>query len=346
MTHGPTHLRNVLLSAAGRRVHLLRLLDESLAALGLGGHTIASDISPLSSAMQACGQREIVPAVNDANCLPALLELVARRSIGLIVPTIDTELMFYARHRDDFGAAGCGINISDPATIDIGNDKNKTFDFLRRLGIPTPRLWMLAEFRSNFDSRLLPAIAKPRAGSGSIGVCALRRAEEVAALTGDLVVQSLAPGREYTVDVYIDAAGRCRCAVPRLRLETRAGEVSKAVTVRNQTVADLARRVAVSLPGARGVLNVQIFHDDASDIANVIEINPRFGGGYPLSHQAGAPMTTWLLQEAMGLPCSASDDQWREGVVMLRYDDAIFTDAQTVGLQHLRRAHAPAPAAL
>jgi carbamoyl-phosphate synthase large subunit len=120
--------------------------------------------------------------------------------------------------------------------------------------------------------------------------------------------------------------------VPRLRLETRGGEVSKGVTVRNRAVIDAARQVVHALPGARGVLNIQIFYDEVARQANVIEINPRFGGGYPLTHQAGAPMATWLLEEALGLPCSARDDQWREGVVMLRYDDAVFVDAADVGV--------------
>jgi carbamoyl-phosphate synthase large subunit len=142
----------------------------------------------------------------------------------------------------------------------------------------------------------------------------------------ELLVQSIPPGREYTVDGFIDRTRRCRCAVPRQRLEVRGGEVSKGMTVRNAAVAALARRIAEALPGARGVLNVQIFHDETTDRMAAIEINPRFGGGYPLSHEAGAAMTRWLLEDILQLPSSARDDLWREGVVMLRYDEAVFCD--------------------
>ena len=82
--------------------------------------------------------------------------------------------------------------------------------------------------------------------------------------------------------------------------------------------------VAESLPGAWGVINIQIFYDPGSDQLNVIEINPRFGGGYPLTHQAGAPMARWIIEEVAGLPLTARNDQWEDGLTMLRYDDAVF----------------------
>ena len=52
-------------------------------------------------------------------------------------------------------------------------------------------------------------------------------------------------------------------------------------------------------------------------------VNARFGGGYPLAHHAGARFADWLLDEIDGRPCRAHDG-WREGVTMLRYDDAVF----------------------
>jgi carbamoyl-phosphate synthase large subunit len=146
------------------------------------------------------------------------------------------------------------------------------------------------------------------------------------------VVQATAPGDEYTVDVLVQRDGRCVCTVPRRRLEVRAGEVSKGVTVRNAAIEHLTKDVAERLPGAYGVLNIQLFHDPATGNVQVIEINPRFGGGYPLSQRAGAPLARWLLEEVAGLPSSATNQEWRAGVVMLRFDDAVFVDAGQVGV--------------
>ena len=136
------------------------------------------------------------------------------------------------------------------------------------------------------------------------------------------------PGRQFanTIDVYIDRQGEPRCAVPRKRLETRSGEVSKGMTVREPKLQEMASRIASALPGGFGVINVQIFYDKEADQLSVIEINPRFGGGYPLSHEAGARCTHWLIEDCLDLPLSIENDVWRSGLVMLRYDDAIFVD--------------------
>jgi carbamoyl-phosphate synthase large subunit len=70
---------------------------------------------------------------------------------------------------------------------------------------------------------------------------------------------------------------------------------------------------------------------DAASI-RVIEINTRYGGGYPLSWEAGARYPRWTLEELLGQPTTAAPDQWRDGLTMLRYDDAVFVDAAEVGL--------------
>ena len=127
-----------------------------------------------------------------------------------------------------------------------------------------------------------------------------------------MIVQTIAPGREYTVDVFVNRDGQVRCAVPRLRIETRGGEISKGLTVRSKPIQELAKRVCASLPGAQGVFNVQIFSDDPTEVLNVIESNPRFGGGYPLTHHAGGVYTPWLIEETQGRPCGATDETWSD----------------------------------
>ena len=167
-------------------------------------------------------------------------------------------------------------------------------------------------------------MTKPADGSASIGVRSVNSPELLRALTHgqNYIVQAIAPGREYTVDVMVDRQGKCRCAVPRKRLETRGGEVSKGMTAAEPRVMELAIRIAESLPGAYGCLNIQMFFEKTSGEINVIEINPRFGGGYPLADRAGAKIARWLIEELIGRSPSISD--WESGLLMLRYDDAVF----------------------
>jgi carbamoyl-phosphate synthase large subunit len=290
-------------------------------------------------AMRLAARRAVVPPYRDPACLPALLALCQNYAIGLIVPTIDSELGFFSKHRDAFAAVGCTVMVSSADAVLIGSDKVETHRWLRRVGFPTVRQAPLDEFLSyrdgDADDMRLPLILKPRFGSSSIGVsiAAVSEALRGRAHERDLLVQTIASGDEYTVDVFIDRSGQCRCAVPRRRIETRAGEVSKGVTVREPAVINLAVAVAEALPGAFGVLNVQLFHDRATGERAVIEINPRFGGGYPLSHAAGAPMTRWVMEEVFGMPSTARDDVWRDALAMLRYDEAVFVDASDAGMR-------------
>ena len=93
----------------------------------------------------------------------------------------------------------------------------------------------------------------------------------------------------------------------------------------------VAEKIGSALKGrAFGALCFQALVD-ANEQPTAIEINARFGGGYPLAHRAGATFTKWLLEIAAGQVCSAHDN-WRESVLMLRYDAAVFrNDDKAVG---------------
>lgn len=325
---------NVLVSAAGRRVALLRIFRRTLAAMGLRGRVLAADASPLSAAFHDADAGFLVPRCTHDEFVPAVLELCRANDVRLVVPTIDTELPVYARHRERFAAAGVTVLVSSPEAIDVGADKVRTHAWLVENGLPTVRQASVAEVRARPHEWPFPLVVKPRAGSASIGVAVVHDARQLeVAARGEVVVQTVAPGIEHTVDALVDAAGRCRCAVPRRRLEVRAGEVSKAVTVRSATIEELAVRTCEALPGARGVLTLQVFLDEPTGRLSVIELNPRFGGGFPLTWEAGGDYPRWIVEELLGLPCGAAADRWRDGLVMLRWDDAVFVDAGAAGLR-------------
>lgn len=333
---------NVLFSSAGRRVHLMRLFQKSLDRLAAEGHivpstVVASDLSPTAPAFQDARLREWVPRCTSPDFIAANLDLCRDHDIRLVVPLIDTELMAWATHRDRFAEIGVAVMISAPEVVALAADKRRTFRWLTAAGLPTVRQAPAPEVLAEPDRWPFPLIAKPAGGSCSIGV---ERVGDVDALRAasradDTIVQTIAPGEEYTVSVLVDRRGQVVCAVPRRRLEVRAGEVSKGMTVRAPELLDLARRVVAALPGPRGAMNIQVFWDRASGALNVIELNPRFGGGYPLAHMAGADYPRWLVQELLGLPSDARADAWTDRLVMLRYDDAIFIDAATLGLPAL-----------
>lgn len=326
---------NILVSSAGRRVVLIRLFQQALSELGLHGQVLATDLSSSAAGFHAADEGHFAPLFSSGDYIPEMLKLCKDRGVRLLVPTIDTELGLYAQNVKAFAEIGTTIGISSPETIEIGGDKNRTHDWLVANNFPTPVQGTIQEVLDNPGDWPLPLLAKPRAGSSSIGVTRIHDLGdlEFAKHHGEMIVQTLATGREFTVDVYVDRAGKSRCSVPRLRVETRSGEVSKGLTVRNAAIQSLAENICETLPGAYGVFNVQMFVDATTGETNVIEFNPRFGGGYPLTHQAGAHFTRWLIEDTMGLPSSIVGDHWRDGLAMLRYDDAVFVDHRPAGLQ-------------
>ncbi len=325
---------NVLISSAGRRVALLDLFRRALRDLGLEGRVFAADMAKLSSAYHSADGAFVVPRCTSDAFVPEVLRLCREHRIRLVVPTIDTELPVYAAHRAAFEAEGVTVAVSTPEVVAIGGDKHRTHEWLVRSGLPAPRQATAEAVLADPSGWTFPLVAKPAGGSSSIGLAIVNDLAQLEAASrgGGYVVQSLAPGREYTIDFLADRGGSCLCAIPRKRLEVRAGEVSKAVTVRDPALEGLARRVCAALPGAYGCLNVQVFKDDATGELNVIEVNARFGGGFPLAWEAGGHYPRWILEELLGLPSTAAADRWRSGLVMLRYDAAVFVDAAAAGL--------------
>jgi carbamoyl-phosphate synthase large subunit len=226
---------------------------------------------------------------------------------------------------------GVKLLICSPETNDICRDKRNTAAYFERVGVRTPRLFdadaVLADPNAHY-----PLLMKPADGSSSVGVTKVRNRRELEFFKDyvpNAILQEFLVGEEYTMDVLLDLAGRVRCIVPRLRMETRAGEVSKGMTVKHRAIMAETLRVAQSLPGAIGCITIQCFVDSDGGI-QFTEINPRFGGGAPLSFAAGADYPRWILEMMLGVDSDIQLDSWVDGVVMLRYDDAVYTTRESI----------------
>ncbi|MET0659705.1 MAG: ATP-grasp domain-containing protein [Steroidobacteraceae bacterium] len=317
----------LLFTSAGRRNQLIDCFRQDATLLGMRVRVLAADLSPeLSSACRQADASFAVPRCTDAQYVPALIEICRREKVGLLIPTIDTELPVLSMHRETFAALGVHVVISSPDVVELARDKLATCRLFASHGISTPSTASLADYLR--DSQLVrwPVIAKPNSGSASSGIVRPANPIELEMLNADdYIVQELWQGREYTVNVFFDAAGRLRCAVPHWRIEVRAGEVSKGRTERLPALAAAAARLPAFLPGARGPLCFQAVVRETGDYA-IFEMNARFGGGYPLAHRAGARISQWILEEQSGRKSTAHDN-WRDGMMMLRYDAAVFVDA-------------------
>lgn len=313
--------RNILLLSAGRRVSLARALRA--VANYNGALFFTADLQPELSA--ACSENKLsfrLPHVLEPDYQDVLHALCEQHEIGLVIPTIDTELNVLADLRESFLAMGTAIIVCDPELISIAHDKRRTSEFFDAFGVISPELYSPESF--NF-----PAIAKPYDGSMSKDVYVLHKPEDftrkVRYLQNLMITEYIDPltHDEFTCDAYYDRFGSLRCVVPRLRIEVRGGEVAKSRTQKNNIV-ELFWNNLKYISGARGCLTFQFFRNRENGDLYLVELNARFGGGFPLSNAAGAHYPLWLFEEWIMGNTIEDFGGWQDDLTMLRYDDAVF----------------------
>ncbi|MEI3855807.1 MULTISPECIES: ATP-grasp domain-containing protein [Ensifer] len=314
----------ILISSAGRRVELIHCFRAAAERLDLTLRVIACDQRPdLSAACHAADRAFAVPGCLDEDFIDAVFGICRAENVDLVVPTIDPELLPFSLNARRFAEAGTRVHVSPPEVVKTARDKLRTMQTLGGAGIPVPQTDTLENAREAIADWSWPVFAKPRSGSASRSISVVHGPAALPqGRVEPMIVQEYLRGPEYTINLFVDVSGVVRSCIAHERLAVRAGEVEKGRTVRLPTLPELARGMAQALPDARGALCIQAI-DDATRGLRIIELNARFGGGYPLADRAGACFAQWLLEEVAALPLSANDD-WRDGVLMLRYDAAFF----------------------
>jgi carbamoyl-phosphate synthase large subunit len=243
---------------------------------------------------------------------------------------VDLDLPSLAEAKPRFERLGCRVLVSDPDVIDTCQDKRRTFGFLTRHGFTAPatmsvRTALAADRRGKLT---WPRFLKRWDGYASQGNAIVHDRDELrwfAKRIPNAICQEFIEGTEYTCDVYIDFNMRVRCVVPRRRIEVRSGEVSKGQIAKHPEIMAQARRLTESLGAGPGVITLQLFLTRDNEI-KFLEINPRFGGGIPLSIQAGADFPKWVLQELTGKRPRIGFDKFTDGLMMLRYDAEVWLE--------------------
>lgn len=314
---------NILITSAGKRFALVRAFKETLVSFFPHGKVFTSDAKPLMAPAGYVSDKCFeVPRVTAPNYIDVLAQLCRDNSIGLIVPTIDTELMVLAQNKEMFKDIGVNISVGSQEFIATCRDKRLTGVLFNKLGVRTPRA--IDKFNPSF-----PLFAKPYDGSLSKDLYVIRGASE---LTPEIInhpklifMEYIDKNeyKEFTVDMYYGKDYVLKMAVPRERIEIRAGETNKGRTVKGEIV-DYVKSHFGTIDGCVGCICVQLFYNEANHDVVGIEINPRFGGGFPLSYAAGANYPEFLIREYFCDESIQYSDKWQDNLLMLRYDDAVF----------------------
>ena len=322
-------MKNILITSVGKRVVLVQIFQRTIHELGLEAKVYTADMKPERAPACVVSDGSFkVPRCTEEEYVDRLLELCKELNVGVVIPTIDTELIILASNKDRFFEAGIALVLSDLEFVKICRNKRLTAGCLEKLDIAVPKM-------IDKNHPVFPMFAKPYDGSLSTNIHVIRNKDDLTKKILEdpkLLFMEYIDKEEYkefTVDMYFGRDCRVKGIVPRERIEVRAGEINKGITRKNYLVGFLKKRMEY-LDGVRGCICVQLFYRESDNDVKGIEINPRFGGGFPLSYYAKANYAEYIIREYLMDEELCYSDAWLDNTLMLRYDnDVIVYDAET-----------------
>lgn len=313
---------NLLITSAGRRGYIIKYFRNALKECG--GKVYVGNSNSLSSAFEYADGTVITPLIYDKEYIPFLLDFCKKKQIEVIISLFDVDLLILAQNKEVFRENGINVIVSDEEVIRICNDKWATYKFCIKNDIQVPKTYQkISEVKQAITGGELafPVIVKPRWGMGSIGIFQADNAEELVVFVNkckaaiansylkyetavdvenSVIIQEKLNGIEFGMDVINDLQGQFCSSVVRKKYAMRAGETDCAVVVRDERISLFAQKLGMLL-GHIGNLDVDIFVQEEK--VYLLEMNARFGGGYPFSHLAGvdlpAAMIKWLRKEKL-----------------------------------------------
>ena len=315
--------KNILITSAGKRVVLVQIFQQTLKDLGLEAKVYTTDMKPMMApACIVSDEGMKVSPCTAEGYMDELIQICLDKNIGVIIPTIDPELMVLVKNRQRFSEIGVEIVLSDEPFIKACRDKRQTQLYLKDIGIEVPKA--IDKYHPTF-----PMFVKPYDGSLSRDIHVVRNQKE---LTQDMLENpkfmfmeylDKKDYKEYSVDMYFGKDHCVKGIVPRERIEVRAGEINKGKTHKNEIV-DFLKDKMGCLSGVRGCICFQLFYRDSDHQIKGSEINPRFGGGFPLTYHAKANYAAYIIQEYLLHETVDYSDAWLDNTLMLRYDNDII----------------------
>ena len=312
----------ILFTGVGRRVELMQAFRQAANRLNVILKLYGADMAGTAPALAFCDFTRKVCGMRDADYIPQLLRICEADHIDLLIPTIDTDLLVLSQNAEKFDEIGTKVLISKPEKIAICRDKNYTADFFEFCGLKAPRT---VNDYQRYNGPY-PCFIKPKDGSSSINAFKVENESELkvyAEQIGDYIVQPFIEGTEYTVDIFCDYEGNPLFITPRIRVAVRAGEVLKTEIAMDEKIIEECRKLIAGFQPC-GPMTVQLIRQNKTDDDYYIEINPRFGGGAPLSMKAGARSAEAILKLLSGEKVDYSD-VIDDGAVYSRFDQSVCT---------------------
>ena len=312
---------HILVTGVGRRVELMQAFRQAALKLNINLKLYGADMAGTAPALAYCDYTRKVCAMRDPQYIQQLVDICVADKIDLVLPTIDTDLLILSQNFAAFETVGTKVLISKPDKILICRDKNNTGEFFMSCGLKAPKTYNnYKEYDGGY-----PCFIKPKDGSSSINAFKVDSVSDLAVYAGqveDYIIQPFVSGREFTIDIFCDFDGNPIYITPRERLQVRAGEVLKTQIHMDETMIKEGKKLCEAFKPC-GPMTVQLIQDKNTGDNYYIEINPRYGGGAPLSMKSGARSAEALLRLLCGEDVEYQEGSSCNGVVYSRFDQSV-----------------------
>lgn len=314
-------MMNLLFSCIGRRNYIV---DYFRAHLGPKDRIIGTSNSKWTAGFQSCDLGIVLPNIKDPDYIPTVFNLCREYQIDAVLSFFDPDIDALSRHRKGLEEISVIPFLPTAQVSDICFDKWHTWLFLQEQGYGAPDTFLDLEAacRSLEAGRIkFPLMIKPRHGFGSRNLFVARNFTELETFfhyDRDMIIQETLHGQEYHLDICNDLSGEVLAVIPKRKVTMRAGETDQAEISGCRYLIDLGLRLGQALGelGHVGPLDVDLFV--TQDEAKILEINPRFGGAYPVSHLAGADFPLLILRLIRGETVQPEIGRFQPGIIMMK----------------------------
>lgn len=310
------------MTSVGRRGYLVKYFKD---VLGKNGEVHAANSTKLCPAFTYADYCVVTPLIYDKEYIDFLKNYCISKAISVVISLFDIDLLVLAKHKQEFIDIGVTIVVSDEEVVEICNDKWKTYLFLKDAGFQTPKTYLkIEDVLQNIEHRNIhyPLILKPRWGMGSLSIYVADNQEELCVLykkvnnqiqenylkyesantpEQNVLIQEMLYGQEYGIDIINDLRGNYQTSIVKKKIAMRAGETDCAMTVQMKPLEKCGEKLSKNLRHI-GNLDVDVISSQENK-PYIIDMNARFGGGYPFSHCAGVDLPgaiiMWLEGKAV-----------------------------------------------
>ena len=269
----------VLLINPGRRDYLVQYFLDLSNKFKMKIYIIDPNINIPSFKVSNKTKNFICPKSKNKRFIPFLKNLIKKENIKVIFPLSEYELKKISKQKNFFKKKGIEIIVSDQKIIEICQKKLKTYDFLKKIKIKYPEL-----IKFNDLKKKLPVIGKEVKGNSSKNQIIINTKDQIPKKKNKLFFQKYIRSDEYGMDILNDLNGNFVHTCIKKKYQIRAGDTDKAKIINPKNFLWLAKKISSSL---KHVGNLDIDFICKNRKVYILDLNARFGGGYPFTHEYG-----------------------------------------------------------